>query len=154
TPILRSSPDHPNGLAALVKMQGGRLDFSPVMAGLSLAMPDLYFVDAGTPLSGQANAIAPVQIPLSMMSNGATGDVVSGVTEDSSPIQNDVTALFRSTAARHLSFLFDTGAQLTVLSTAVATALGVDLAHPMGSLTLTGVGGTIGVPRFALDALD
>jgi hypothetical protein len=154
TPILRSSPDHPNGLAALVKMQGGRLDFSPVVAGLSLAMPDLYFVDAGTPLSGQANTTGPVQIPLSMMSNGATGDVVSGVTEDSSPIQNDVTALFRSTAARHLSFLFDTGAQLTVLSTAVATALGVDLAHPMGSLSLTGVGGTIGVPRFALDALD
>src|SRR5439155_12169248 len=47
TPILNASPAHPAGLAARVDLQGLLMDFSDVIPGLILPMPDLHFVAPG-----------------------------------------------------------------------------------------------------------
>src|SRR5262249_15760041 len=54
TPVLNESPAHPNGLAALVNMQGAVLDFSDVIPGLVLPLPDIQFVAPGTGLTPTA----------------------------------------------------------------------------------------------------
>jgi len=51
-------------------------------------------------------------------------------------------------------FLLDTGAQISVMSTAMATSLGLDLSDPIETLPITGVGGTVNVPVLAVDQLS
>src|SRR5262249_3320283 len=48
-------------------------------------------------------------------------------------------------------FLLDTGAQLSMISSSVAKALQIDLDHPIGSIDVGGVGGTVSVPQVEVD---
>src|SRR5262249_630822 len=52
------------------------------------------------------------------------------------------------------NFLFDTGAQLSMVSSSVAQALNLDLSHPSDSIDVGGVGGTVTVPLLPVDQLD
>ena len=52
------------------------------------------------------------------------------------------------------SFLFDTGAQVTVISELVAMDLGLNLNAPEFTVEVTGIGGTQTVPGFTLDTLS
>ncbi|MBW3599482.1 MAG: cadherin-like domain-containing protein, partial [Planctomycetes bacterium] len=52
------------------------------------------------------------------------------------------------------TLLFDTGAQLTVVSTDIALGLGLDLDNPSTSLTVQGAAGQVSVPGFTVDALE
>src|SRR5205814_5441162 len=57
------------------------------------------------------------------------------------------------TQVDHKNFLFDTGSQLTVISTATAQALGLDLSKPESTIDVQGVGGSETIPGFTLQAL-
>jgi hypothetical protein len=154
TPILNPSPDHPNGLAARVDLQGAQLDFSDVIPGLILPMPDLHFVAPGTLLTADTGTTAPVRVPLGLYGSDNhlnPGDVI---TESPSPIQPDVQVVNAGVAIPHQHFLLDTGAQLSVISTAEAQTLGLDLAHPTTSITVQGVAGTEDVPGYTIDEID
>src|SRR5262249_22347247 len=52
------------------------------------------------------------------------------------------------------NFLFDTGAQVTVISTADAAALGLDLQHPEFSTLLEGGSGSQRVSGYTISELD
>src|SRR5262249_5562314 len=52
------------------------------------------------------------------------------------------------------NFLFDTGAQLSMVSSNVAKALNLDLSHPSDTIEVGGVGGTVTVPLLPVDQLN
>lgn len=152
-PVLNPSPAHPDGLAALVDLQGYQLDFSDIFPGLILAQPDLHFVSPGTTLTGTAETTAPVRIPINFVGEDNHTNPGDLITSSPNPVVNDVSLVSASGAISQQSFLFDTGAQLTVISTAEALALGLDLANPESIITVQGVGGTEDVPGFTLPSL-
>jgi len=51
------------------------------------------------------------------------------------------------------SFVVDTGSQLSMLSHAMASSLGLNLSNPIDTLQIEGVGGTVNVPVMAIDTL-
>ena len=51
------------------------------------------------------------------------------------------------------SFVVDTGSQLSMLSHAMASALGLNLSNPIETLPIEGAGGTVNVPVMAIDTL-
>jgi autotransporter-associated beta strand protein len=52
------------------------------------------------------------------------------------------------------AFLVDTGAQMSDMSTALASSLGLDLSNPVETIPVAGVGGTVNVPVLAVDQLS
>src|SRR5262249_40420682 len=123
----------PNGLAALVSMSGSSLTLVNPQTALS-------------PTTGSTL----VQIPMTL--SGFSGSV--GVTTAPVPVQSSVELVDDGAAVTGQRFLFDTGSQITVISTAEATALGLKLSSPNASITVKGVGGSRSVPTFILSELD
>ena len=71
------------------------------------------------------------------------------------PFQNDVSLSNPNYGSiQGQSFLFDTGAQVTVISTRDAQALGLDLQHPQFTALLDGVGGSQSVGGYTVPELD
>jgi hypothetical protein len=154
TPILYGgTASHPGPYAALVTMGAANFDFSSTVPGLHLSLPNLQFVDPSTQLSAGQDATQPVTIPMSLVGPGY-GTPVNGVTQAPSPVQTSVTVGVGNQFVSGRSFLFDTGAQVTVISTALARALGLDLAHPTTITSVTGANGTAKAPGFVLSTLD
>lgn len=154
TPILAPSPDHPDGLAARVDMRGAQLDFSAAVPGLVLTLPDLHFVAPGTPLDATADTTAAVTVPLALVGADSTANPGDAASTAPIPAQPDVALAVGAGRLAHQAFAFDTGAQVTVISTAEATALGLDLALPETTVTVQGAAGDVTVPGFTLDELD
>src|SRR5262249_13575331 len=50
-------------------------------------------------------------------------------------------------------FIIDTGAQISIISTAVATALGIDLNNPIGTVPVGGIAGTVDMPLVNADSI-
>jgi Aspartyl protease/FG-GAP-like repeat len=154
TPILEPSTINPQGLAGDVLLQGSSLNFSPVIPGLTVSMPDLSFVSPSTQLSAGNGITGPVRIPMSFF--GEDNYIYPGSQITSSPnlVQPDIQIMSGGTLISGQRFLFDTGAQLTVISTTEALALGLNLSQPTSSITIGGVGGSVVVPGYTLDELD
>ncbi len=155
TPFLNASPAHPDGLAAFVDMRGYVMDFSDLIPGLTLAMPDIRFVSPGTPPTATAETTAGVYVPLGFFGFDNHLDPGNQITESYNPVQSQVQLANITTglSLENQNFLFDTGAQLSVISTAAAQALGFDLASPETTIDVSGVGGTVNVPGFTLSEL-
>jgi hypothetical protein len=159
TPILEPSSTNPSGLAARMDMQGASLDFGSFIPGLVLTMPDLHFVQPGTQLQGGTGITDPVYIPMGTFGSDNYADPGDSITESVSPIQNNVSVFFTPTGGSTTEidnnhFLLDTGSQLTVISTDLATSLGLDLNHPDTTIDVQGVGGTETIPGFTIDKLE
>ncbi len=156
TPLLAGSPEHPTGLAALIDMQGYKLDFSELAAGLSLAMPDVSFVSPASSLARAADGTTSDPMTISLTPYGAVNFAKPGdaITESPNETIRGVGVVDASASLSGQNFLVDTGAQLSVISTAEARALGLDLAHPETSITVQGVAGQVDVPGFTLKELD
>jgi hypothetical protein len=137
-------------LAALVNMQGYQMDFSELVPGLTLAMPDLNFVPPNTAVAAANGTTDPLYVPLGLFGGDNHTNPGDVITESPSPIQNDVTLVNQSAALTHQHLLLDTGAQNTVISTHEAQSLGFDLNNPETTLTVQGVGGTVDVPGYTL----
>jgi adhesin/invasin len=155
TPILSPSATNPNGLAALIDMQGAVLDFSDLIPGLTLTMPDLNFAAPGvTPTVTAGATTDPFYVSLDTFGDNNYANPGDLITETPSPLQTHVSLIDGATTINGLHFLLDTGAQLTVISTAQAQTLGLDLNHPETTLDVSGVGGDETVPGFTLPELD
>ncbi len=154
TPILEPSVINPFGLAADVLLQGDSLDFSSLVPGLTLNMPDLSFVLPTTQLSAANGITGPVRIPMGFY--GEDNYLFPGNLITSTPnlVQPSIQISSGGIALSDQRFLFDTGAQLSLVSPAEALALGLDLSNPTTSITIQGVGGSFSVPGFTLDELD
>src|SRR5262249_35824639 len=130
TPILYVDPSHPQGLAALITLQGSTFDFSSAIPGLVLSLPSVQFVTPGLSLQTSAGTSDAVRIPLAL--HGIDNHLHPGdqVTQTPTPFQPNVGLKQGQANVTGQSFLFDTGAQVTLISTGTARALGLDLSHP------------------------
>jgi hypothetical protein len=161
TPLLHPNAANPGGLAALVNMQGSTLDFSDIAPGLVLQEPDIHFVAPSSTLAADAQSTDPITIPLTFYGDDNFDNPGQFITDTHLTTQNDVSVTADATQTGsgpltevdHQNFLFDTGSQLTVISTATAQALGLDLNHPTTTLDVQGVGGTETVPGFTVSSL-
>jgi hypothetical protein len=154
TPVLSKSPGNPDGLAALIDMQGEKLDFSDIAPGLVLAMPDVHFTTPTATLSAEAGTTDPVKIALTPYGGDNYANPGDLITETPNETIQGVSDVSASATLAKQSFLVDTGAQLSVISTAAAQALGLDLAHPETSITVQGVAGSEDIPGYTLKELD
>jgi hypothetical protein len=165
TPILNPSPAHPNGLAAKIDLQGysfdllaGLAEYLPEFSGDDLiwTMPDLHFVEPGTLPATDTDTVGPIYIPMGFFGSDNHTNPGDNITETASPMQPNVGLVYQDGGAalsgKH--FLFDTGAQLSIISTATALELGIDLSQPETTMAVQGVGGSVDVPGFTLKQLD
>src|SRR5579871_549077 len=154
-PTITGMPILDSGYAALINMEGATLDFSQEIPNLELNLPDLRFVSPGTPLPVGSDGQGPIRISLSLVGFDSFNSPGSGITEARAPFQKDVTLRnLPYGSVSQQNFLFDTGAQVTVISTREATALGLDLQHPDFSTLLEGVGGSQRVGGYTISELD
>ncbi len=162
TVVHNPSPTHPQGNAALIDMTAYELDFGalfpeiPEFQGIVVSLPDLRFVEPGTKLtaSHDGSVTPPVRIPLELWGENNHGDPGDSITTSPNPVQTGVTVRHGAASLGDNTLLFDTGAQLSVISTEMALGLGLDLDHPSTSITVQGAAGQVTVPGFTIDALE
>jgi hypothetical protein len=143
------------GVAALMDMQGYTVDLSSLYPGLVVSEPDLHFVAPGTTLGeNTAGDSLPVTVPVTLIGSDNHANPGNDITATPNPAVQGVTLVGAGATVGNQSFLFDTGSQVTVLSTAEALALGLDLSHPDSVLPVQGVGGVVDIPGFTLPELD
>jgi hypothetical protein len=146
TPILSPCQEDPSGLAALVTMGGTTLGF--------YSLPGLALVSPGTPLPATSATDIVVQVPLTLSGQDNLASPGGGITTAPVPVQTGVQLVDNGASIGQQRFLFDTGSQITVISTAEAAALGLKLSSPDGSMQVSGAGGIQSVPSFTLSELD
>ena len=153
TPVFNASSNNPNGLAARIDLQGFTVDLSSLLPGLVVSEPDVHFVSPSSTLSQATGTTAPVKIPLSFYGTDNHTSPGNDVTSSFNPMDKYVRLNDNGVTLTNQSFLLDTGSQVTVISTAEAKALHLDLAHPETTLDVQGVGGVVTIPGFTLSSL-
>lgn len=160
TPAMKPSPKYENGAAAWVRMLGAELDFSGLLPGLDsliIPFPDLEFSQPGLTLQPDpvyGEVFDTVTYPLIPFGADNTADPGDLITESYLWMIPDVIAADNAIASFPGDFLFDTGAQLSVISTDMALSLGLDLDQPETTIDVQGVAGTMTVPGYTLDSLE
>jgi hypothetical protein len=153
TPILNRSSNNPRGLGALARMQGFQLDLSGLFPGMGLTAPDLQFVSPTTQLYATAADLSLFTMPLSFYGSDNHTNPGNNVTQSYNPEANNVSLSQGSASVGGKNMLLDTGSQVTIISTALAQSLGLDLSHPDTNISVQGVGGAQTVPGFTLSSL-
>jgi len=157
TPALNASPKYPDGAAAHVEMLGAMLDFSDIFPGLILPFPDLNFAHPGELIiydPANTDIHDTVVLPLIPFGGENSDDPGDLITESLLWLIPNVTGTYDNITSSTGSFLFDTGAQLSVISTDMALSLGLNLDAPTTSIDVQGVAGTTTIPGFTLTTLD
>lgn len=157
TPALLPSPKYVNGAAAHIKMQGASLDFSDLMPGMIIPFPDLVFANPGDSIvydPNNADIYETVTLPFVTFGGNNSDDPGDLITETELYLIPNITATFDTVTTTPGSFLFDTGAQLSVISTDMATRLGLDLSNPTTTIDVQGVAGNETIPGYTLKSLD
>jgi hypothetical protein len=151
-PTITGTPIHSTGLASKVDMQGYKLNFGD---DLVFGIPDLNFVAPKTVLPGTDFTPTPVRIPLQLLGDNNYAHPGNSVTSGPNPVQNSVALNQGGKTISGKTFLFDTGAQMTIISTKVAADLGLDLNAPATTIDVQGAAGnTVSVPGYVIDSLD
>ncbi len=151
TPIHRSQ-NHAGGGAAHIDKLGYSFDLQELFPDIfsepvPYFLPDLTFVDSGTKLadSGDLLTTAPIRIPLSLQGEDNQNNPGSDVTIAPNPFASSVRVAMGTDAAAASvggqNFLFDTGAMISLVSTEVATALGLDELEATHSMDIAGAAG-------------
>ena len=162
TPLLNPSPTYPNGAAATIDPDAFVLDFGklfpqfPNLKDVIIRLPDVQFSNPNPaidlPDDGSVSEL--VRIPVELYGEDNHSNPGDELTTSWSPVQTDVAVYEGDHAVQHKTFLFDTGAQVSVISTEVATELGFDLSNPEFELSVHGAGGRVDIDGFTIDALD
>ena len=154
TPILGASPAAPAGYAAVIEMQGVTLDLSSLAPGLIVTLPDLRFAAPGTSLFPASGTTDPVRIPLTLTGSDNHYSPGNDITESAIPVQNNVSVSSGSVSIGNQQFLFDTGAQISVISTSLAATLGLDMSRPTFTTIVNGVSGQVTLKGYVLSSLS
>ena len=128
----------------------------PLMVGKAVginlaAQVDPLINDVGVSFSNSAPAIVPHQyaVPLTMVNFPITAGQINAT----DPLPTSAPLSFAPIQTRNGSksaesrFLLDTGAQQSFITPEVAAALGLDLNNNLGTIAVSGVGGTIDAPQ-------
>jgi len=160
TPILAPSPTHPSGAAALVAPQGFAMDFSILIPGFVIYMPDLWFVDAGMhlapgtdPGTGAPTTTDVLVFDTVMIGEDNIAAPGSDMSVSPSPAIAGISAADEGSTSVDRTLLLDTGAMLTVISTDMALDLNLDLSTPEFDLDVAGAAGTTTLPGYVVDHL-
>jgi hypothetical protein len=170
TPMLNPTADNPGGLAVNIRPQGELLDFSdfPELNGLVLPVPDVTFQQPGLgvpddPTCTQTNADGStrdictdaVRIAVDFVGFDNHLDPGDSITESYNPVQNFVAIEDNGIVLSNQVYLFDTGAQLSIISTEAAEAFGFDLDNPEQVISVQGAAGAVhDIPGFTIDRLS
>lgn len=165
TPI-HNSVTHTGGAAAYVNMRGASFDLQAMFPDIITTptpyyVPDLRFVDSGTKLttSSDPNITAPIRVPLALLGEDNHTNPGNQLTIGPNPFVSNVSvAMGAEPAAARVSgrnFLFDTGAMMSLISTATAARLGLNLAAAPYSLDVAGAAGdSVTIPGFDIPLLE
>jgi hypothetical protein len=128
----------------------------PEFKDIVLFLPDLRFVSPGTELSPPTDGSATdaVRLPISLLGGDNHLNPGDKITASPNPVHTHVRVTHADNEVPEQTFLFDTGAQLSVISTSIALSLGLDLDNPETSINVFGAGGQTTVPGFTIDALE
>lgn len=159
TPIHKPSDAFPNGSAAFVTLSG--IDFAPSLGlgGGSLFIPTLDLVAPGGTLEAKPGSTQPATIPLVPFGGDNYGSEGLAITSVSNPTVANVGLgavgiSGTSTMVTASRMLFDTGAQVTLISTTLADGLGLDLGNPDTTIAVRGAAGAaIEIPGFTLSEI-
>lgn len=170
TPMLNPTLDNPNGLAVNIRPLGELLDFSdfPELNGLVLPVPDVRFQQPGLgvpddPTCTQQNqdgttrdiCTDPVRVAMDFVGLDNHLNPGNSITESYNPVQNQVEVQNDATVLQDQVYLFDTGAQLSIISTEVAEAFGLDLDNPQTTISVQGAAGAVhDIPGFTIDRIS
>jgi hypothetical protein len=151
TPIFNKSSFQPSGVAAKVDMQGFLFDLGD---GTSVGLPDVHFVVPETTLTPSDGDAPVIRLPLDFYGTDNSDQPGNDITSSRNLVDQQVTLTESTAQLSGQTFLLDTGAQLSIISTDEANALNLDLSHPETTITVQGVGGTEEIPGFTLDSLQ
>lgn len=155
TPVHKPSAAFPGGSAAHVSFSG--IDFASSL-GLTgqLFIPTFDFVAPGQTLALKEGSTQPAVIPLVPLGLDNYGSEGTNITVVPNPTVPNVGLGMPgveggSTLVTASSMLFDTGAQVSLISTALAFGLGLDLGNPDTTISVKGAAGEpIAIPGFTL----
>ena len=161
-PTTRSSPASSWSARIRHAVQGFLIDLHALFPdfgfeGLEFYAPDLQFVAPGSTLSAGTNTTAPVSIPIELFGIDNHLDPGDTLTESYNPVVSDIIVRDLNSATSfevtNQTFLFDTGAQLSVISEDIALALGLDLENPETSIDVQGAAGQTTLLGYTIDQL-
>ena len=155
TPVHKPSAAFPGGSAAHVSFSG--IDFASSL-GLTgqLFIPTFDFVAPGQTLAPKQGSTQPAVIPLVPLGLDNYGSEGTNITVVPNPTVPNVGLGMPgvgggSTLVTASSMPFDTGAQVSLISTALAAGLGLDLGNPDTTISVKGAAGEpIAIPGFTL----
>jgi len=162
TPLLSPSAKYPDGAAALIDLEAYPLDFGalfpefPEFKDIIIYLPDLRFTDPNPTIDipGDGSVTPPVRIPVDLYGEDNHLNPGDQLTTSWSPVQTEVATYDGDNVVLNKTLLFDTGAQLSVISTEMALGLGLDLNNPEIEITVQGAAGQVDIAGFTIDALD
>jgi hypothetical protein len=142
---LLSNPDADlgfDGVVGMPAMIGRTTDID--MSGWSGGNIDLLktsFSNAAPPVTA-----AQYHVPLTLQSFPPTPTQPGGPVPTTAPLSTAPVVVGDNGHTLNAQFIVDTGAQLSIISTATALALGIDPSQATDSLDLSGIAGTVTVP--------
>lgn len=154
-----STPGHEYGTAALVDMRSYQLDLEallgdPAFHDIKLPLPDVSFLPRGQVLSPKADTFEPMKIPVMLAGEDNTANPGTQPSASFNPVVQQVRTTQGSLADENRNFLFDTGAQLSIISTETALALGLDLNAAPNSIDIQGASGSATIPGYVISSLE
>ena len=153
-PIHKPSTAFPSGSAAHVSMLG-QFNFGPELGDLVLTFPRLDMVATGASLTAKAGSTAPARIALTPYGDDNYGSEGDTITSAKNPTFNSVTLKNAAAAVVGQKMLFDTGAQVSIISKNTALALGLNLETPETVINVQGAAGTpITLPGFSISGIE
>ena len=167
TPIHRSQI-HTGGAGVKINKQGYMLDLGQMFPevfgpGVSVPyyLPDLEYVNSGTKLSPSADPkiTAPIRVPLTLLGEDNQSNPGSALTSAPNPFQRNVRlAMGTQSGSPQVSgktFLFDTGAMMSLISNDIANGLGLDPNSPARTLEIAGASGNaLPVKGYDIDVIE
>ncbi|HVU89145.1 MAG TPA: aspartyl protease family protein [Pirellulales bacterium] len=142
---LLSNPDADLGFDGVVgtpAMMGRTIDID--MSGWSGGNFDTLktsFLNTAPPV-----AAAQYHVPLTLQSFPPTPTHPGGPVPTTAPLSTAPVVVANGGHTLNAQFIVDTGAQISIISTATAAALGIDPSKATDSLDLSGIAGTVTVP--------
>lgn len=161
------STEQPTGLAAKISMTGYGLDmgelfpeFGELFQGMVIYMPDVSFVPAGGKITEGVDTTEVVRIPLALFGESNHPNPGDMITVAPNPVVQGAVTLTNQPADQLATvsgktFLFDTGAQLSIISPEIAEQLGLNLDDSEWTIDVQGASGNpVEVPGFTIDSLE
>jgi hypothetical protein len=170
TPINVPTETNPGGLATVLDQTGYQINLGaldPAFGDILYNFPDVRFVTPGTSLTPTSSTYESVSIPVTLFGIDNTANPGNEISSAPNPVQPNTSVAYTPEAqgsptsvVSDQTFLFDTGAQISIISPTIAAQLGLTdvlgnpIVTPYDVIDVQGAGESIaGLPGYVLDSL-